>query len=355
MSASIECLQQLLGGQLSAFAHKLATEFPDNPDILARAQELAAGMVKDIDVVNYKPKRKTRGPRKPQKAIDPAERCCARVWGDGSGSHRCKKRQADGDFCKLHAKKAAICCKPCATIENGKKRHGLFMGRFDDWQDGEEGVLPFKDTNGFLRIEWTSESMRARVSADLKSGALKRPTVGLGSVGGGSKKKKKTPKTVVPSAAEVAAKELADAVSSSAVTSAVSSTESSLVSAVTTAETKLNEPVQTTPDQQAASADSQVFDADTEDDEPEQNTSDSGNLLAEIDAATVSSNESKQAEEEQEVEVEEREFGGKTYHVDSNSGTIYWLNDDSDERYGTEIGTWKEDGPSINLEHVDWL
>ena len=51
MAASIECLQQLLGGQLSAFAHKLAAEFPDNPDILARAQELASGMVKDIDVV----------------------------------------------------------------------------------------------------------------------------------------------------------------------------------------------------------------------------------------------------------------------------------------------------------------
>ena len=115
-------------------------------------------------------------------------RCCARVWGDGTGSHRCTFKKSGHDhFCKVHAKKSAVTETPCQTDDEGK-RLGLFMGRFDQWQDGKKGVLPFKDQHGFVRIDWTSDAMRATVKQQLKDGTAKRPAYGMGSA---AKPKKK--------------------------------------------------------------------------------------------------------------------------------------------------------------------
>ena len=56
-------------------------------------------------------------------------------------------------------------------------------------------------------------------------------------------------------------------------------------------------------------------------------------------------------EEEEEMEVDQREFDGITYYVNESNGNIYHLDcEEDDEHYGEVIGTWTEDGPNINEE-----
>ena len=84
-------------------------------------------------------------------------KCQARVWGDGSGNNQCSFSPGVTGLCTKHAKQEAKCCVPCTTIEDGKKRIGLFMGRINQWQDNIVGILPFKDENNVVRIiGWAS-------------------------------------------------------------------------------------------------------------------------------------------------------------------------------------------------------
>jgi len=117
-----------------------------------------------------KPKRgKVADGTRTRKKPDAAGQCQARIWGDGSGRSRCSFTCVDGDFCKIHGKLAAVTSEPCQNDEGGRKI-GLYFGRYDSWQDGEDGVMPYKDSHGVIRIAWNSDEMRARVQSDLTTG-----------------------------------------------------------------------------------------------------------------------------------------------------------------------------------------
>jgi hypothetical protein len=113
----------------------------------------------------------------------------ARVWKNGTGMDQSMNDcHSDYDeYCKMHGKEALEGTIPCVRDANLNKV-GLFMGtvslscnqtlepsyifsgRIDQWQDGEEGIAPYKDANGFIQIEWQSPEMRKRVEIDLRNG-----------------------------------------------------------------------------------------------------------------------------------------------------------------------------------------
>ena len=246
--------------------------------------------------------KKSKGSKKPRepKEVDPDTLCQARVWGDGSTNTQCSRVKIDGGcYCTLHGKQAALTEKPCQVDDNGK-RFGLFCGRIDDWQDDEEGVLPFKDNDGFVRIDWTSDEMKSRIKDEIDNGNAKRPTSGIGAKKKSTKKstKKKTTAPVIvdesapePTQAEIqSANELAD-------------------------------------------------------------------LLAEPEVPHTDTNQVEVVKEEEEeedddaMEVDHREFNGITYYVNEANGNIHHLDcDEDDAHYGEIIGTWTEDGPQIKDE-----
>ena len=101
--------------QITTQADALAAQFPGvSRDKLI---EIAG------EVTSSQPKARKPYARK----VVPAEsRCCARVWGTGSGKDQCSKSKMDGsDFCKAHAAKHAENPCPCQLDDSGK-RIGLF-------------------------------------------------------------------------------------------------------------------------------------------------------------------------------------------------------------------------------------
>ena len=85
---------------------------------------------------------KTRAPSKPREVPCADDRCCARVWGEGSGT-QCKAKRSGGDYCKMHLKKIAEAggsLEPCLVGTEGAlmgKRIGLFWGRADQPKTGK--------------------------------------------------------------------------------------------------------------------------------------------------------------------------------------------------------------------------
>ena len=47
------------------------------------------------------------------------------------------------------------------------REEGVSSRRIDQFQDGEDGVPPYKDATGIIRIEWTSDEMKTRVEEEL--------------------------------------------------------------------------------------------------------------------------------------------------------------------------------------------
>ena len=94
----------------------------------------------------------------------------ARVWGDGNGK-QCgfKAIGGDSDLCTRHTKQSKICNIPCTRDDSGKKL-GLFCGRMDQWQDDEEGIMPYKDSDGTIQIIWPREIMKEKLRIDLENG-----------------------------------------------------------------------------------------------------------------------------------------------------------------------------------------
>ncbi|MBV33271.1 MAG: hypothetical protein CMK36_07560 [Porticoccaceae bacterium] len=105
----------------------------------------------------------SKGPRKERTPAAAECRCMARIWGDGMGA-QCTHAKSGGDYCKLHAKKAAETEEPC-TWKDGK-RFGLWCGRVDQ-------PLTGKDTNGKWQIIWKHPDMVAAMNAEKEAGEFK--------------------------------------------------------------------------------------------------------------------------------------------------------------------------------------
>ena len=167
---------------------------------MARARDHCAGM--NLVEAGAQLPKKTRNKCSTRNSTpaDPACRCMARVWQSGSGHDQCTRTRVDGvDYCKSHAEKALEGVLACTVAPEGKNlatvpaklRIGLWCGRVDEWQNGEEGIPPYKDTDGIIRIEWSSETMKARVAEQLEEGTARH----AGERRPGSRKTK-TPTTV---------------------------------------------------------------------------------------------------------------------------------------------------------------
>jgi len=271
------------------------------------------------------------------------------------------------------------------------------MGRYDDWQDGKEGVFPFKDAEGLIRIDWASDDMKAIIAGEIKNGTARRPTKGRGSKNASKRGRKKK---ITTSAEEKSANELANALGTidkeTKMTSDNSGSDNSgsgnsLLDSIgdsvnitpnpayvdTTKESKETTPVadeikETTPvanesevktttqqlptfEQADLNGDGKIdkeeFEKLVEKQTQQESSSDAQSLMSEMDSLVGSesmTNTTQEAEAE-EIEIEEREFQGKTYCVDPNTLKIYFLEcDEEDPKYGSVIGSWSDEGPKLN-------
>ena len=106
-------------------------------------------------------------PRKPysRKEVRPEHRCCARVWGTGSGNDQCSKAKLDGsDYCKAHAKKHAECPEPCQLSDDGK-RIGLFAGDI-------RKPLVGTDSSGKWVITWNDPDLKEQMADEKAKGTF---------------------------------------------------------------------------------------------------------------------------------------------------------------------------------------
>ena len=103
-----------------------------------------------------------------RKEVAAEDRCMARTWGskkEGNEGHgpQCSAKRCGGEYCKMHAKKAAETETPC-TWRAGKK-FGLFMGRIDK-------PLTGKDADGKWQILWPVAEIQQQVEADKAAGTF---------------------------------------------------------------------------------------------------------------------------------------------------------------------------------------
>ena len=301
-----QAFKQLLEDQMVAFANHLSKQFTDldRDQVVTKAREHCSGL-NLLDTVSKKRYPLTKSPR------DPAYRCMARVWQSGSGLDQCTRARIEGqDYCKSHAKKAAFGVAACQVATEGKGlatvpaklRIGLWCGRIDEWQDGEEGIPPYKDGEAIIRIEWSNETIKARIAVELEEGTARH-------VGERRPRslKSKTPTPVDSSLVDELTKRTVD------------DTSVQLIDALES-ETKIE------------NIDS-IYDADTdvEDNcEPKYNGETNGE-----DICKPKSNGEMDGEED--MEVEEWEYNGETYYVDSNNGDIYNIVE------SIVIGKWEGD------------
>jgi hypothetical protein len=110
-----------------------------------------------------------------RKQVTPECRCMARVWGNGQGKEQCSLSASNEGLCTKHHNMWLECSKPCQVTTDGKKRLGLFMGRIDQFQDDMEGIPPFKDQHGFIRINWETVDIENLVNQQIKDCVARRP------------------------------------------------------------------------------------------------------------------------------------------------------------------------------------
>ena len=135
-------------GDLSAMATKLCMTEDQLREVASQLESVA------------KANGASKGTRKERTPAAPECRCMARIWGDGMGA-QCTHAKSGGDYCKLHAKKAAETEEPC-TWRDGK-RFGLWCGRVDQ-------PLTGKDANGKWQIIWKHPDMVAAMNAEKETG-----------------------------------------------------------------------------------------------------------------------------------------------------------------------------------------
>ena len=96
------------------------------------------------------------------------DRCMARTWGSkdkgnlGMGP-QCTAKRCGGEYCRMHAKKAAESEEPC-QMKDGKK-WGLFCGRFDKPIQG-------KDANGKWQIQWLCPEIQQQIAEEKANGTF---------------------------------------------------------------------------------------------------------------------------------------------------------------------------------------
>jgi len=301
-----------------------------------------------------KPKRgKVTDGTRTRKKPDAADQCQARIWGDGSGHNRCSFKCVDGDFCKKHGKQAVVTSEPCQNDEGGGKI-GLHFGRYDSWQDGEDGVMPYKDSHGVIRIEWNSDEMKARVQGDLDADiATRAPGSKSGKVG----RKKKVAEDALAAEA-TSAQELQAALDEESTVvdemPVVNEPVTELVEVSTAVDEMpvVNEPVtelvevSTVVDEVPAVTEAPVqvksFDeADLNGDGLVDK--DEWDKAHEISTSEPETNGDLENMEDEEMEVVEKEWKGETYLINEKTNQII------DEEEVIPIGTWDDaTGPTFD-------
>ena len=127
------------------------------------------------------PKKK---PRSKKSESGPKFQCEARIWGKlHDGCERCSKGAGPTGLCGQHAKLEAECSIPCTVSEDGSKRVGLYMGRINQFQEGdtEDNLPPYMDSNGYVRTHWCSPRMVRQVREGIREGRCTLPIRGIGS------------------------------------------------------------------------------------------------------------------------------------------------------------------------------
>ena len=378
-----QSLKNLFHSQLDActqeYHQALMEKFGDKID----SQELLDTLnrvrgTQELDLTKKtKPAKKPKEPKEPKapktkELKNPESLCQARTWGDGSGECRCSFAAGPNGLCTKHAKQELECAVPCSTTDNGHKRLGLFMGRINQWQDGVEGILPYKDELGLLRIVWPSDHMKAIIRTAIEDGTCKYPVTGYGSLKTTSKKSAKSAKV-----AELVA--IVDMPETSPEPAAEPETSSKPAAKPETSSEPATEP-ETSPEPAAKPETSSEPAAKQEtSSEPGAEPETSFEVPAETRQTLMEelfgpdSNEEEEAakpetslepaaeqetteevdDDEVEANVEEKIHHGKTWVVDSDDQTIYFWDED-DERHGANIGKWTEDGPELN-EEWKWM
>ena len=324
--------------------------------------------------------------KKPKEPKDPSALCQARTWGDGSGDHQCTFGSGSNGLCTKHAKAEQECCVPCTTTDNGNKRVGLYMGRINQWQDGVEGILPYKDELGLLRIEWTSDHMKSIIHAALEDGTCQRPDTGIASKKGRKPTSKKSAAAaelaaIVPTQLETSSEPAAEPETSSepAVEPETSSepaaepeTSSEPAAEPETSSEPAAEPeTSSEPAAEPETSSEPAAEPETSSEpaaepetssEPAAEPETSSEPTAEPETSLEDSLEkelavtedAEEADEDQEANVAEKtDKNGKTWVVDMDDMSVYFWDED-DERHGTVIGTWVEDSPELEDEYK-WM
>ena len=103
-----------------------------------------------------------------RKEHSPEERCMARTWGSAAKGNlgmgpQCTAKKCGGDYCKMHAKKAAESEEPCQWRQG--KKFGLFCGRIDQPLQGQ-------DSDGKWNIIWLDPEMKAKMDEQKEAGTF---------------------------------------------------------------------------------------------------------------------------------------------------------------------------------------
>ena len=354
-SAAQQMAEDLFSGQLRANISLLLVglkeEFSlDEGDLLAFSKKHLNGV--DYHTILEQTHKKTKGGSKKNRGgptvrkpkAPPAHQCFGRVWLSGSGADRCSSAAKDGgEWCWRHlaqVTQANGSTKACQRTEAGAKS-GLFLGDIRVFQDGEEGVPPYKDEYGKLQIEWSSSDMKARVEEELASESITR----LESTKAKAKSGRKKKSSYSPNTVELAsASDLASALGVDDTESKSNNEEASLTDMLDT-----DEVVPTSP-----TVSGTVVEVDANGDDATESDTDAPPSFvntpapdADGDDAAESGTDASNDDSEEGLEVEERDWEGETYAVDPETNIIY----DADS--GEEIGRWDEESGPVMETSVD--
>lgn len=151
VNPSVSNTTDALEAQMSAMAAKLGVPMAQLQTMATSLQSLGGGAQKKTARV--------------RKEIAQEDRCMARVWGKtGCGTCQCSKAKVGGDYCKQHAKQAAVTEEPCQSDGAGN-RVGLWCGRID-------AELTGKGADGKWQIIWNNEEMQSLMEAERSAGTF---------------------------------------------------------------------------------------------------------------------------------------------------------------------------------------